>query len=83
MSSMSFIDNLPADKHLLDCKDMALWYRSSGYAGEKFELTGEDRVHALLRIYTKNMKEGNGNKIRIRIRRASRVSRCEVRCGYT
>ena len=34
----------------------------SEYAGEKFEMTWEDGEHALLRIYTKDMKDG----IRIR-----------------
>jgi hypothetical protein len=32
----------------------------SEYAGEKFEMTYEDGEHELLRIYTKDMKEGNG-----------------------
>ncbi|MFZ0328108.1 MAG: hypothetical protein WAL66_12495 [Nitrososphaeraceae archaeon] len=50
---MSFIDNLPADKHLLDCKDMALWYRSSGYAGEKFELTGEESPRITSHLHKK------------------------------
>ena len=36
----------------------------SEYAGEKFEMTWEDVEHALLRIYSKDMKEGNGIKIR-------------------
>ena len=36
----------------------------SEYAGEKFEMTWEDGEHALLRIYSKDMKEGNGIKIR-------------------
>ena len=36
----------------------------SEYAGEKFEMTWEDGEHALLRIYTKDMKEGNGIRIR-------------------
>ena len=36
----------------------------SEYAGEKFEMTWEDGEHALVRIYTKDMKEGNGIKIR-------------------
>ncbi|HEY1248478.1 MAG TPA: hypothetical protein VGE97_05800, partial [Nitrososphaera sp.] len=39
----------------------------SEYAGEKFEMTWEDGEHALLRIYSKDMKDGNG----IRIRRAT------------
>jgi hypothetical protein len=34
----------------------------SEYAGEKFEMTWEDGEHALLRIYSKDMKDG----IRIR-----------------
>jgi hypothetical protein len=38
----------------------------SEYAGEKFEMTWEDGEHALLRIYSKDMKEGNGIRIRIR-----------------
>ena len=29
----------------------------SEYAGEKFEMTWEDGEHALLRIYSKDMKE--------------------------
>ncbi len=33
-------------------------------AGEKFEMTWEDGEHALLRIYTKDMKESNGIRIR-------------------
>jgi hypothetical protein len=33
-------------------------------AGEKFEMTWEDGEHALLRIYSKDMKEGNGIRIR-------------------
>ncbi|MFZ0329464.1 MAG: hypothetical protein WBP64_02230 [Nitrososphaeraceae archaeon] len=37
----------------------------SEYAGEKFEMTWEDGEHALLRIYSKDMKDG----IRIRIRK--------------
>jgi hypothetical protein len=36
----------------------------SEYAGERFEMTWEDGEHALLRIYTKDMKEGNGIRIR-------------------
>ena len=36
----------------------------SEYAGEKFEMTWEDGEHALLRIYAKDMKEGNGIRIR-------------------
>jgi len=36
----------------------------SEYAGEKFEMTWEDGEHALLRIYSKDMKEGNGIRIR-------------------
>jgi hypothetical protein len=36
----------------------------SEYAGEKFETTWEDGEHALLRIYSKDMKEGNGIRIR-------------------
>jgi len=35
----------------------------SEYAGERFEMTWEDGEHALLRIYTKDMKD------RIRIRK--------------
>ena len=34
------------------------------YAGEKFEMTWEDGEHALLRIYSKDMKDGNGIRIR-------------------
>ena len=34
----------------------------SEYTGEKFEMTWEDGEHALLRIYSKDMKDG----IRIR-----------------
>ena len=30
----------------------------SEYAGEKFEMTWEDGEHALLRIYSKDMKDG-------------------------
>ncbi len=37
---------------------------SSEYAGEKFEMTWEDGEHALLRIYSKDMKQGNGIRIR-------------------
>ena len=33
-------------------------------AGEKFEMTWEDGEHALLRIYSKDMKDGNGIRIR-------------------
>ena len=33
-------------------------------AGEKFEMTWEDGEHSLLRIYTKDMKESNGIRIR-------------------
>jgi hypothetical protein len=51
----------------------------SEYAGEKFEMTWEDGEHALLRIYSKDMKDGNG----IRIRRATRISGNQVRCSYT
>ena len=36
----------------------------SEYAGEKFEMTWEDGEHSLLRIYTKDMKDGNGIRIR-------------------
>ena len=36
----------------------------SEYAGERFEMTWEDGEHALLRIYSKDMKDGNGIKIR-------------------
>jgi hypothetical protein len=36
----------------------------SEYTGEKFEMTWEDGEHALLRIYSKDMKEGNGIRIR-------------------
>ena len=36
----------------------------SEYTGEKFEMTWEDGEHALLRIYTKDMKDGNGIRIR-------------------
>ena len=36
----------------------------SEYTGEKFETTWEDGEHALLRIYSKDMKDGNGMKIR-------------------
>lgn len=36
----------------------------SEYAGEKFEMTWEDGEHTLLRIYSKDMKEGNGFRIR-------------------
>jgi hypothetical protein len=36
----------------------------SEYAGERFEMTWEDGEHALLRIYTKDLKEGNGIRIR-------------------
>jgi hypothetical protein len=36
----------------------------SEYAGEKFEMTWEDGEHALLRIYSKDMKAGNGIRIR-------------------
>ena len=36
----------------------------SEYAGEKFEMTWEDGEHALLRIYSKDMKEDNGIRIR-------------------
>jgi hypothetical protein len=36
----------------------------SEYAGEKFEMTWEDGEHALLRVYSKDMKDGNGIKIR-------------------
>ena len=36
----------------------------SEYTGEKFERTWEDGEHALLRIYSKDMKDGNGMKIR-------------------
>jgi hypothetical protein len=36
----------------------------SEYAGKKFEMTWEDGEHALLRVYTKDMKEGNGIRIR-------------------
>ena len=36
----------------------------SEYAGEKFEMTWEDGEHALLRIYSKDLKEGNGIRIR-------------------
>ena len=32
--------------------------------GEKFEMTWEDGEHALLRIYSKDMKDGNGLRIR-------------------
>jgi len=36
----------------------------SEYTGEKFERTWEDGEHALLRIYSKDMKDGNGMRIR-------------------
>jgi len=36
----------------------------SEYAGDKFEMTWEDGEHALLRIYSKDMKDGNGIRIR-------------------
>jgi hypothetical protein len=36
----------------------------SEYAGEKFEMTWENGEHALLRIYTKDMKDGDGIRIR-------------------
>ena len=36
----------------------------SEYAGEKFEMMWEDGEHALLRIYTKDMKDDNGIRIR-------------------
>jgi hypothetical protein len=36
----------------------------SEYAGEKFEMTWEDGEHALLRVYSKDMKDGNGIRIR-------------------
>src|SRR5689334_17255645 len=36
----------------------------SEYAGEKFEMTWDDGEHALLRIYSKDMKDGNGIRIR-------------------
>ncbi len=36
----------------------------SEYAGEKFERTWEDGEHELLRIYTKDMKDGNGIRVR-------------------
>jgi hypothetical protein len=36
----------------------------SEYAGEKFEMTWEDGEQALLRIYSKDMKEGKGIRIR-------------------
>jgi nitrite reductase/ring-hydroxylating ferredoxin subunit len=36
----------------------------SEYTGEKFEMTWEDGEHALLRIYSKDLKDGNGIKIR-------------------
>jgi len=36
----------------------------SEYAGQKFEMTWEDGEHALLRIYSKDMKDGNGMRIR-------------------
>jgi len=36
----------------------------SEYTGEKFERTWEDGEHTLLRIYSKDMKDGNGMKIR-------------------
>ena len=34
------------------------------YPGDKFEMTWEDGEHALLRIYSKDMKDGNGIRIR-------------------
>jgi hypothetical protein len=52
----------------------------SEYAGEKFEMTWEDGEHALLRIYSKDMKDGNGIRIR---KERPRISWCEVRCSYT
>jgi hypothetical protein len=36
----------------------------SEYTGEKFERTWDDGEHALLRIYSKDMKDGNGIRIR-------------------
>jgi len=36
----------------------------SEYAGEKFEMTLEDGEHNLLRVYSKDMKDGNGIRIR-------------------
>jgi len=36
----------------------------SEYAGERFEMTWEDGEHALLRVYSKDMKDGNGIRIR-------------------
>jgi hypothetical protein len=36
----------------------------SEYTGDKFERTWEDGEHALLRIYSKDMKDGNGLRIR-------------------
>jgi hypothetical protein len=47
---------------------VAMWHFGtdslSEYAGEKFEMTWEDGEHALLRIYSKDMKAGNGIRIR-------------------
>lgn len=48
----------------MDCNDAALWYGFIEYAGEKFEMMWEDGEHALLRIYSKDMKAGNGIRIR-------------------
>lgn len=36
----------------------------SEYAGEKFEMTWEDGEHALLRVYSKDMRDSNGIRIR-------------------
>ena len=35
-----------------------------GYASEKFEMTWEDAENALIRIYTKDLKDGKGIRIR-------------------
>jgi hypothetical protein len=36
------------------------------YTGERFEMTWEDGENVLLRIYTKDMNNGNENETRIR-----------------
>jgi hypothetical protein len=45
-----------------------MWHFSSTslseHTGEKFARTWEDGEHELLRIYTKDMKDGNGIRIR-------------------
>ena len=47
---------------------VAMWHFGtdslSEYAGKKFEMAWKDGEHALLRIYAKDMKEGNGVRIR-------------------